>query len=163
MTYTLPDEPQQGVRPDLAVGALWPLLTLMLVGPLAGFAWLAFNSWALGCRLAVRHTTVAVVGVATTGGLVISAGVLETALADGAWADDASLIARLLLIAVHGMALALAFWIMLEQDAAEQWRRTFGPPLANGALAFVPLVIVRFVAGPHAPAMVQQFAFWTGG
>ncbi|MEM6663979.1 MAG: hypothetical protein AAF666_17595, partial [Pseudomonadota bacterium] len=67
MSYALPDEPKGAVRPDLAVSALWPLLTLMLVGPFLGFAWIAFNSWALGCRHAARHTVIASLTVPAIG------------------------------------------------------------------------------------------------
>ena len=163
MSYALPDEPRGAVRPDLAVAALWPLLTLMLVGPLAGFAWIAFNSWALGCRHAIRHTVIALAVVPFVGVSVMAVGAAGQSLSGGALAEDATLVARLLLVAVHAVALALAFWIMIDQDEAEQWRKTFGPPLGSGAKVFVPLLIARILAGHLLPGWFRIFAFWTGG
>ena len=150
-------------RADLAVAALWPLLTLMLVGPLAGFAWLAFNSWVLGCRHAIRHTVIALLAVPMVGFSVIVIAIVGQSLPEGALADNATLIARLSMIAVHGVALGLAFWIMMDQDEAEQWRKTFGPPMGKGAKLFIPLVIARFLAGHLMPGWFRLFAFWTGG
>jgi hypothetical protein len=159
----LPDEPRGAIRPDLAVSALWPLLTLMLIGPLAGFAWLAFNSWALGCRHAARHAVIALVAVPMVGISVIAIAQIGQSLPDGVLADNSTLIARLSLIVVHASALVLAFWIMIDQDEAEQWRKTFGPPMSNGAKLFVPLLIVRVFAGHLLPGWLGQFVVWTGG
>ena len=163
MSYVLPDEPQGAIRPGLAVSALWPLLTLMIVGPLAGFVWLAFNSWALGCRRAVRHSAIAAFAIPIIGILALGAVSLADVLADGAWAARAGMIARLALIAVHALALLLAFWIMVDQDGAEQWRRTFGQPLATGWQMFVVLVVVRILAEELIPGPIAIFAFWTAG
>ena len=160
MTYALPDEPRGAIRPDLAVSALWPLLTLMLIGPLAGFAWLAFNSWALGCRHALRHTLIALV-------MVPGIGVATLALAafgglSGLFPGNESLAVRLSLIAVQAIALGLAFWIMWDQDDAEQWRKTFGEPIGNGAKLFFPLLIARVFLGSKLPALAQVFVLWVG-
>lgn len=149
MNYVLPDEPRGAVRPALAVSALWPLVTLMVVGPLVGFAWLAFNSWALGCRHAGRHTAMAVVAV-------VVAGVLMLAIAR----LDGGLVPRLLQILVHAAALCLAYWMMISQDDAEQWRKTFGPPLGNGLPPFVALLVLRLLGGPFVPETLAAFSLW---
>lgn len=149
MSYVLPDEPRTAVRPELAVSALWPLLSLMMVGPLVGFAWLAFNSWALGCRQALRHTVVAVVAVLVTGLLVLLVRTVEPGL-----------VQRLLLILIHAAALCLAYWMMIGQDDAEQWRRTFGPGLGPGWLPLVVLLVLRVVGGPFVPGTAAAFALW---
>jgi len=163
VSYALPDEPRGAIRPELAVSALWPLLTLMLVGPLAGFVWLAFNSWALGCRHAVRHSVIAVVMIPATGLSVHGLAFVAQAWLEPAVPDHAVLALKLGLIAVQTIALGLAFWIMWNQDEAEQWRKTFGPEIGNGARLFAPLFIARIFLGGHVPAQVHIFAFWTGG
>lgn len=160
MSYVLPDEPRGAIRPELAVSAVWPLLTLMLVGPLAGFVWLAFNSWALGCRQAPWHTAVAAVLIPGIGLSVYLLGAVTHSA--GLAADDARFAFRLSLIAVQSAALGLAFWIMWNQDEAEEWRRTYGPPPGNGVMLFAGLMAVRILAGAQLPAEVRIFAFWTG-
>jgi len=163
VSYALPDEPRGAIRPDLAVSALWPLLTLMLVGPLAGFVWLAFNSWALGCRHAVRHTVIAAIMVPVTGLAVFAIAASIPLWIEPLAPDSVRLIARLLLIAVQTVAMGLAFWMMWNQDEAEQWRKTFGPAIGNGAKLFAPLFIARIFLGDELPRIAQIFAFWTGG
>lgn len=162
MSYVLPDEPRVGFRPELAVNSFWPLLALMLVGPLVGFVWLAFNAWALGSRHAVQHTVLAIVavpiiGMATFALLASSAN--EMALFGE---DSGALTIRLSLIAVQTAGLGAAFWMMWQQDDAEQWRKTFGEPLGNGAKVFFPLFLARLFLGHHLPGGVQLFAFWVG-
>ena len=157
MSYALPDEPQGAVRPDLAVSTLWPLLTVMLVGPLAGFAWLAFNSWALGYRNAMRHTVIAAITVPATGVLTI---LIVLVSASGLMPGHESLGAKLGMIALQGGALVLAFWIMWEQDDAEQWRKTFGAPLRNGMPLFFVLFGARLFFGSQLPFLVQCFVIW---
>lgn len=157
MTYALPDEPRGAVRPDLAVGAVWPLLTLMIVGPLIGFAWLAFNSWALGCRHARRHTVIAVLTVPALGLATILIASLAKFVAPP---DHVDLVARLMLVLTQSMALVLAFWMMWDQTDAEEWRKTFGEPLRNGALAFLAFLVMRILIAGKVPVLIYVFAFW---
>ena len=152
MTYVLPDEPRGAVRPELAVSTVWPLLALMLVGPFAGFVWLAFNSWALGSRHASRDTVAAIAAVPMIGLLVLAISALSP--------EDPDLTQRLMLIAVNAGALCLAFWIMMGQDDAEQWRRTFGPRIGNGAPLFFGLFALRLIAGSVVPPVVAPFVLW---
>ncbi len=162
MSYVLPDEPRGAVRPELAVSAIWPLLALMLVGPLAGFVWLAFNSWALGCRHAVRHTVIAAAMVPAVGLSVYGVAHIAHTWIDPVAPDRALLFTRLGLIAVQTIAMGLAFWIMWNQNEAEEWRKTFGPALGAGARLFLPLFLARIFLGHMVPAQLYIFAFWTG-
>lgn len=163
MSYVLPDEPRGAIRPELAVSPLWPLLTLMLVGPLVGFVWLAFNSWALGCRQARRHTLIAVImipsiGLASVGSVVVA----DLWLSETA-PENLTLVVRLCLVVIQSIGLGLAFWMMWDQDDAEAWRKTYGEPLGNGARLFFILFVLRILLGGSLPATVRVFAFWTGG
>ena len=160
MTYVLPDEPRGAIRPDLAVAPLWPLLTLMIVGPMAGFAWLAFNSWALGSRHAVRHTIIAAAMVPLLGISTIVIAASAKVFLVPVIPDYAILATRLMLISLQALALVLAFWVMWDQSDAEEWRNTFGQPLSNGAKPFVVLLIARLFLGGYLPVWVQVFAFW---
>lgn len=160
MSYALPDEPRGAVRPDLAVAPIWPLLTLMIAGPLAGFAWLAFNSWALGCRVAWRHTVIGVLAVPALGvSTILIAALMETAM----FGADTSLVARLLLVFAQSAAMLLAFWIVWDQSDAEEWRKTFGDALANGAPVFVVLLLIRIFLAPYVPIWAYIFVFWAPG
>ncbi len=160
MSYTLPDEPVGAVRPDLAVGAVWPLLTLMLVGPFFGFVWLAFNAWALGSRHALRHTIFAGVAIPAVGILIVLSALLPGGLAGTSLEDNGQLVMRLTLIAIQAAALGIAFWMMMQQDNAEEWRKTFGPPLSSGVTIFLPLLIGRLFLGHLVPDWIQIFVFW---
>jgi len=110
----------------------------------------------------VRHTVIAAVMIPATGLAVYAiAFVAQTWIEPVAPGHDL-LVTRLALIAVQTLAMGLAFWIMWNQDEAEQWRKTFGPALGNGARLFVPLFVARLLLGHKVPTVLYIFAFWTG-
>ena len=160
MSYVLPDEPKGAIRPDLAVSALWPFLALMFIGPLPGFAWLAFNSWALGCRHAIRHTVIALISVPALG---IAATLTLDAADVFAGAEAIDMINRLLLVVIQAGGLVLAFWIMWDQNDAEEWRKMFGQRPRNGIAVFVVLLSCRIFLATAVPTWVYLFAFWAPG
>ncbi len=160
MSYRLPDEPRAALHPGLATRTLWPMLTLLVVGPLPGFAWLAVNSWALGCREAWRHTALAVLGTALVPLGALAIGWVAAAAFPGLFGEWARLAHRLALIALHGGALALGLWIMIDQDYAEAWRARFGPPLANGAGLFLAFLAGAILLGGRMPDWLRLLATW---
>lgn len=155
MSYTLPDEPRGAIRPELAVNPIWPLLTLMLIGPLPGFAWLGFNSLALGCRRAGLH-------LALAAGAIVLVPLAVVALVPATLGEGSTLAFRLALIVVQGTALLLALWLMMDQADAEDWRRTHGPAIGNGARAFFPLLVFYLLLGNMVPGNLRIWFFWVG-
>lgn len=161
--YVIPDEPQGAVRPDLAVRPLWPFLAMMISGPLPGFAWLAFNAWALGCRDAMRLTLMAALAYLAAKGLVLwiyfapdaALGFLD---ASGMTSD---LALKLALIGCAGTAMGLAYWIALGQSHNEEYRETYGPALADGGKALVLLILVNFLALGRLPVEVAILWRWS--
>ncbi|MEM6488275.1 MAG: hypothetical protein AAF677_08400 [Pseudomonadota bacterium] len=58
MRYQVPPETLPGARPGLAVAAMAPLLSSLIVADLPALALGALNAWALGCRDRVRQVLV---------------------------------------------------------------------------------------------------------
>jgi hypothetical protein len=161
--YVIPDEPRGAVRPDLAVRALWPFLVLMISGPLPGFAWFAFNAWALGCRDAARQC-----GAAALGYLLAKAMIVWLAMAPASFAALAGslglptmLAVKLMLIACAGGAMALAYAISRRQSHNEEYREVYGPELADGRKVFFLLLLFTFFGLSRMPSEVALLWHWT--
>jgi hypothetical protein len=161
--YVIPDEPRGAIRPNLAVRSIWPFLAMMISGPLPGFAWLAFNAWALGCRDAARLTVTCALAYLAAKGMVLwiylfpdpAQRVLDAAgLGSG-------LALKLLLIGCAGTAMGLAYFIARGQSHNEEFRSVYGPPLAEGGRVLVLLILVNFFGLRHLPVEVALLWRWT--
>lgn len=152
MTYTLPDDPRPSALARRASDSRWPMLTLMLAGPIPGFVWLSLNAHALGCSDAWRQTVLA---AATAVALKLAAIAVLLGYADGAltpfFGDWTRLGVRLTLLALVAVQLAVALWMGMRQARAEQLRGLYGPPLGNGAGVFAAALGITFLAVPQVP------------
>lgn len=160
MSYVLPDEPRGALRLNLAVDGVWPLLGLMLLGPTPGLAWMAFNSWALGCRRALAHTF-AVIG-ALLAYLFISLFMLSRYqdLLGPLVGERSWLVASLILVGLQAALLALAYWLVLAQQDARDWRITYGEAPRNGLLGLVGFFLVsRFLLAPNKIFLLFGFGW----
>ena len=146
MSYSLPDEPRLGIRGNPAVDGIWPLLAVMLTGPLLGFIWLSFNAWALGCRNALGQTLAALAALIVYVLSVLLFFIRYPAILGPIAGDKAWLVASLMLVVVQALLLALAYWMVLAQRDARDWQVTYGQAPRNGLLPLLGLFALGWYA-----------------
>jgi len=138
ITYRLVDEPRPGGLSHLVVSALWPLLALMLAGAWAGWAWLVFNSVAMGSATMRKEVFYAVAGI--LGSCLIALG-LGWLLANNLVGREGM---RYLVVVPTVWKLYCGMRIYYTQSDSQQLFEYVGGHTRNGLFVLIALVFVGF-------------------
>ncbi len=136
-SYRIVDEPKPSPLSKWAVNPFWPFLALMLGGAGVGFAWFAFNAFAMGSATRVREWLLvgaAFVGSALLAGLgmfLMLRGVLDT--------ESIAYAGTLLII----YKLAIGYFLHFSQARSFELFEYFGGTPKNGLIALIALSLTR--------------------
>jgi hypothetical protein len=136
-TYRIADEPAPSHLARLAVNPLFPFLTVMLGGAGLGFAWFAFNSFAVGSPTKPRELAWLFGGLVAVALLLFAAdSALETGLLQTRHLPYAGLV-----FIVAKLAATYAVYVL--QSRTIEIYQYYGGALKNG----LPLVIAALLLG----------------
>jgi hypothetical protein len=141
--YRIVDEPAPGLLSRFVVDPFWPLLATMMASSLLGYAWLIFNSFALGSPTRGREIAYCVGGVIGAVAVLVGGGMAF----ENGWITEAQV--RYLALPVIACKLLAAYLVCFSQQRALELFEYFGGEKQNGiAGLIVSIMLVRVVLGP---------------
>ncbi len=141
--YRIVDEPAPGGLARFVVDPFWPLLATMMASSLLGYAWLIFNSFAVGSPTRGREIAYCVAGVVGAVIVLVGGGIAY----ENGWITETQV--RYLALPVIACKLLAAYLVCFSQQRALELFEYFGGEKQNGVVGLIiAIVIVRVVLGP---------------
>jgi hypothetical protein len=128
--YVLPDEPTGSGFVRLAVQPLWPLLSVMLVGPWLSWPWFWLNAVALGAPDRLRTGAAVAAGFAGSAAMVVAIGMLvDSGVPEG--------LVPYLAIAITVWKLGVSYLLHHWQSRTVEVHQLYGGKLASGSMVLL--------------------------